>query len=216
VKTFTLENLRANRACAGGIEFVAQVIKEGWDVPTALAAVHPDWLTWAIKRGYDCESARRPGLTWDEEGRIAATAGNWGTATAGYGGTATAGNGGTATAGSWGTATAGDEGTATAGYKGTATAGDEGTATAGYKGTATAGHGGTATAGDKGTATAGHGGTATAGVHGTATAGDGGAIMLSRYDGRRRIVVGYVGEGGLKPNVPYRLDDSGTFVEAGE
>jgi hypothetical protein len=62
-----------------------------------------------------------------------------GTATAGSYGTATAGYRGTATAGSYGTATAGDGGTATAGYRGTATAGDGGTATAGYRGTATAG-----------------------------------------------------------------------------
>ena len=47
-----------------------------------------------------------------------ATAGEWGTATAGYSGTATAGE--------WGTATAGDSGTATAGEWGTATAGAEG------------------------------------------------------------------------------------------
>jgi hypothetical protein len=63
--------------------------------------------------------------------------------TAGDGGTATAGYRGTATAGDRGTATAGDGGTATAGDRGTATAGDGGTATAGYRGTATAGDGGT-------------------------------------------------------------------------
>jgi hypothetical protein len=63
-------------------------------------------------------------------------------ATAGYYGTATAGYRGTATAGYYGTATAGKHGTATAGYYGTATAGDYGTATAGYRGTATAGEGG--------------------------------------------------------------------------
>jgi hypothetical protein len=51
------------------------------------------------------------------------------------GGTATAGDRGTATAGYGGTATAGDRGTATAGYGGTATAGDRGTATAGDRGT---------------------------------------------------------------------------------
>ncbi|MCA9404760.1 MAG: hypothetical protein KC897_13305, partial [Candidatus Omnitrophica bacterium] len=56
-----------------------------------------------------------------------ATAGDYGTATAGTGGTATAGDYGTATAGTGGTATAGDYGTATAGTGGTATAGDYGT-----------------------------------------------------------------------------------------
>ena len=144
-----------------------------------------------------------------------ATAGKWGTATAGHGGTATAGDGGTATAGYEGTATAGKWGTATAGYEGTATAGDGGTATAGKWGTATAGDGGTATAGDGGTATAGDGGTATAGYEGTATAGDKGTLIIRRWDGKRyRTVVGYIGENGLEPNTPYKLNDAGEFVKA--
>jgi len=144
-----------------------------------------------------------------------ATAGDGGTATAGYEGTATAGKWGTATAGKWGTATAGYEGTATAGDGGTATAGDGGTATAGDGGTATAGKWGTATAGDGGTATAGDGGTATAGYEGTATAGDKGTLIIRRWDGKRyRTVVGYIGENGLEPNTPYKLNDAGEFVKA--
>jgi hypothetical protein len=107
--------------------------------------------------------------------------------------------------------------TATAGYKGTATAGYKGTATAGYKGTATAGNYGTATAGNYGTATAGDEGTATAGDEGTATAGEGGCIVILYYDHRKegyRKVCAAVGEGGLKPNVRYKLDEEGRFVEA--
>ena len=138
-----------------------------------------------------------------------------GTATAGYEGTATAGYEGTATAGKWGTATAGNWGTATAGYEGTATAGYEGMATAGKWGTATAGDGGMATAGKWGTATAGDGGTATAGYGGTATAGDKGTLIIRRWDGKRyRTVVGYIGENGLEPNTPYKLNDAGEFVKA--
>ncbi|WP_220125153.1 hypothetical protein [Pseudomonas aeruginosa] len=162
-----------------------------------------------------------------------ATAGDWGTATAGNEGTATAGNEGTATAGYKGTATAGYKGTATAGYKGTATAGDWGTATAGYKGTATAGYKGTATAGDWGTATAGNWGTATAGNEGTATAGDWGTatagnegtatagkkgeIRIRYWDEkteRYRTVIGYIGEDGLEPNVPYKLNAGRKLVRA--
>ena len=132
-----------------------------------------------------------------------------GTATAGDDGTATAGIGGTATAGYRGTTTAGDDGTATAGYRGTATAG--------YRGTATAGDDGTATAGDGGTATAGIGGTATAGYRGTATAGDGGSIIIQRWNGKRyKYECAEVGEGGLTPNQPYRLDNDGEFVEGDE
>jgi hypothetical protein len=145
------------------------------------------------------------------------TAGDGGTATAGYYGTATAGDVGTATAGYYGTATAGDHGTATASYCGTATAGYYGTATAGDGGTATAGDYGTATAGDGGTATAGDYGTATAGNGGTVTAGDGGTILLKRWDSaclRWRFIVGYVGEGGIEAGKKYRLDDAGMIVPA--
>ena len=91
-------------------------------------------------------------------------------------------------------------GTATAGYAGTATAGNAGTATAGDRGTATAGYAGTATAGNRGTATAGD--------RGTATAGNRGIIQIRCWDGTRaraRVVTGYVGEGGIMANVPYRL-----------
>ena len=131
---------------------------------------------------------------------------DYGTATAGYRGTATAGDRGTATAGYDGTATAGDYGTATAGYRGTATAG--------YDGTATAGDRGTATAGDYGTATAGYDGTATAGDDGTATAGDRGTLIITWYDGSRpRRAVGYIGEDGLKPDTPYRVNGRGEFYE---
>ncbi len=146
-----------------------------------------------------------------------ATAGNGGTATAGNGGTATAGYKGTATAGDEGTATAGNGGTATAGYKGTATAGYKGTATAGDEGTATAGNWGTATAGYKGTATAGDEGTATAGDEGTATAGEKGEIRIRYWDekaDRYRTVIGYIGEDGLEPDVPYKLNADRKFVRA--
>jgi len=132
----------------------------------------------------------------------------------GYRGTATAGFKGTATAGNYGIATAGEDGKSTVGDYGTATAGDYGTATVGYKGTATAGYKGTATAGEGGTATAGYRGTATAGYRGTATAGDGGTIQIVWYDGtRERIAVGYVGEDGIEPDVPYRVK-GGRLVRA--
>ena len=138
------------------------------------------------------------------------------------GGTVTAGDYGRATAGAYGTATAGDGGTATAGRRGTATAGDSGSATAGRYGTATAGEGGSATAGEGGTATAGRNGSATAGEggsamagrDGSATAGEGGRIAIAWYDGRReRVVIGYVGEDGIIPNTPYRVQN-GRLVPA--
>ena len=148
--------------------------------------------------------------------RGTALAGDRGTALAGNDGTATAGEYGTATAGECGTALAGNGGTALAGNGGTALAGDRGTALAGECGTALAGNGGTALAGDRGTATAGECGTATAGECGTALAGNGGTIMIKHWDGdRHRIVTGYIGEGGLLPNVKYKLsDDDKKFVAA--
>jgi len=76
---------------------------------------------------------------------------------------------------------------------------------------------GTATAGYSGTATAGYSGTATAGDSGTATAGDSGTIIIRSWDEakqRRRFHVGYIGEDGLEPNVPYRLDHNFKFVRA--
>ena len=142
---------------------------------------------------------------------------------AGDHGTANAGRYGTANAGNYGTATADEKGTATAGEKGTATAGDYGTANAGNYGTANAGFGGTANAGDKGTATAGFGGTAnagekgtaTAGEKGTATAGEKGMVQIKYWDGtRNRTKVGYIGEDGLLPNTPYKLDETSNFVLA--
>ena len=110
---------------------------------------------------------------------------------------------------------------ATARDYGTATARDYGTATAGNSGTATAGYRGTATAGDRGTATAGNIGTATAGYRGTATAGTGGLIVIMHWNGTRyknRIarIIDEGGEGELKPNVKYQLNDNGNFVEATE
>ena len=152
-----------------------------------------------------------------------AMAGNDGTAKAGYSGTAMAGNDGTATAGEdgtamagdYGTAMAGDHGTAKAGYSGTANAGDCGIATAGHYGTAMAGDYGIATAGHRGTAKAGHRGTSMAGNDGMATAGEGGIISIWHWDGDCiRLITGYIGDNGLKPNTPYRLNEDGKFVEA--
>ena len=125
----------------------------------------------------------------------------------------TVGNKEVVNVGDWGVASAGDDGTATAEYGGTAIAGVAGTATAGYEGKATAGEYGTASAGYCGVATAGRLGTATAGGGGEASAGKCGTISIWHYrEGRPRLLVGYIGEDGLEPNTPYRVED-GKFVE---
>ena len=66
------------------------------------------------------------------------------------------------------------------------------------------------------TATAGDRGTATAGYSGTATAGHSGVISILYWDYislREKVVIGYIGEGGLKPNVAYRLNAQAQFEE---
>ena len=106
--------------------------------------------------------------------------------------------------------------TATAGTRGTATAGDGGTATAGDEGTATAGVEVMTPAAACGTAGCDEGGAATAGYGGTATAGDEGVITIAYYDnakGKYRRLIGHVGDGGLKPNVAYRINDQCQFEE---
>jgi hypothetical protein len=86
---------------------------------------------------------------------------------------------------------------------------------AGHKGTATAGHKGTATAGHNGTATAGDYGTATAGDYGTATAGDYGVLVFESWvSGRKRMLVAYIGEDGIVPNVAYRASEDFKSVVA--
>lgn len=132
------------------------------------------------------------------------------------GATVEAGDWRVASVGDFGMATAGQGGTATAGHGGTARAGDCGIATAGYSGTATAGEYGTAIVGPLGMAKCGPGGKAIADECGRASAGKGGMIMLEWRDraGRLRMIVGYVGEGRIRANVPYRVDAAGKLVRA--
>ena len=57
------------------------------------------------------------------------------------------------------------------------------------------------------------------GDSGKASAGDNGLIILSwraRSASRRRVVVGYVGENGIKAKTLYTLDASGAIVEASQ
>lgn len=75
---------------------------------------------------------------------------------------------------------------------------------------------GTAIAGKKGKATAGDWGTAIVGLDGVASAGKNGKIHIQYFDSeaiRYRTAVGYIGEGGLEPDVPYQLDENHEFVK---
>ena len=58
---------------------------------------------------------------------------------------------------------------------------------------------------------------ASVGLNSIASTGDLGCIALTRWvesENRYRMSVAYVGENGIKPNVFYKLDDEGNFVEA--
>lgn len=68
-----------------------------------------------------------------------------------------------------------------------------------------------------GFASAGIRGVAYAGYFGAAKAGDGGVIILkATIEGYQKLIVGQIGQNGLKPNIWYRLDRNGKFVEAPE
>ena len=80
-------------------------------------------------------------------------------------------------------------------------------ATGGYRSTLTGGYRSTLTGGDGSTLTGGH--------YSTLTGGDGSTLTIKHWDGKRcRLVTAYVGEDGILPNVPYRLDENGKFVRA--
>ncbi|GAB5100525.1 DUF7666 domain-containing protein [Caballeronia sp. HLA56] len=146
---------------------------------------------------------------------LTATVGALGSATTGDYGVAAAGDFGSACAGDYGSAVAGMSGTATVGFKGSATAGDYAHATGGEFSEARVGDFGRATVGDGGRAMAGLSGIAESGLAGTAGAGENGQIRIRYWDPityRYRTNVGYVGEDGLLPNVPYKLDGNFQFT----
>lgn len=148
----------------------------------------------------------------------AATAGNLGAAIVGCDGTATVGYHGISLARTKGVAIAGNYGVAAAdGQQVKATAGNCGVAITSHWGAATVGHHGTAIAGDRSVAVAGRRGTAIAGHLGKSSAGKDGTIIIKYFDegkGIYRLVVGYVGENGIKPDTLYKLDAKHNFVEA--
>lgn len=79
-------------------------------------------------------------------------------------------------------------------------------------GIATAGDGGLSSTGIEGTAIAGDYGVAVADFDGVAAAGKDGVIVIAHL--RLGQVTARVDGVTIKPNVPYRLDDDGNFVEA--
>ena len=73
--------------------------------------------------------------------------------------------------------------------------------------------GATVTGGDNATVTGGYGATVTGGGNATVTGSHGAILLLSFYSDRKRVVTAYVGENGIKPNTPYRLNEVHEFEE---
>lgn len=112
------------------------------------------------------------------------------------------------------TVVAGDKGTAIAQPYGTALAGRKGGASVVTRGVALVGDGGLATGGDYSLVVASDGGVAAGGVNSRVVVGadgiaqgDEGSVLAffwrDAMSGPWSIATGYVGEGGLEPNVPY-------------
>jgi hypothetical protein len=137
---------------------------------------------------------------------VTLTGGYRATLTGGYRATLTGGNGATLTGGNGATLTGGDGATLTGGDWATLTGGDGATLTGGYRAKLTGGDGATLTGGYRATLTGGDGA--------TLTGGDGATLVFYWHDGRRkRLAVGYVGEGGIEPNTPYRCNDVGEIIK---
>jgi hypothetical protein len=121
----------------------------------------------------------------------------------------------TLTGGDYSTLTGGDYSTLTGGYCSTLTGGDRSTLTGGYHSTLTGGDYSTLTGGDYSTLTGGDRSTLTGGDRSTLTGGDYSTLIISRWENdRRKIYTACVGEDGILPDVPYKLDDNGRFVRA--
>ena len=148
---------------------------------------------------------RMIGLSMECGDRSTLTGGNGSTLTGGDCSTLTGGNGSTLTGGNGSTLTGGD-------YP-TLTGGDYSTLTGGYLSTLTGGDYSTLTGGDVSTLTGGYCSTLTGGNDSTLTGGNDSTLIWKIWDGSRyRITCAYVGEDGIKPNVPYTIED-GKVVE---
>ena len=65
-----------------------------------------------------------------------------------------------------------------------------------------------------GTSTSGDGGTSTSGYRGTSTSGDGGVLSILYWNGEKyKRAIFAVGENGIKPNVPYKVDNAGNPIK---
>lgn len=142
----------------------------------------------------------------------------------GYGCKLFGGDGAFLTGGAVSRVTGGDESTVTGGYKSIITGEHRSTVTGGNDSTITGGACSTVTGGNNSKVTGGEGSRVTGGAcsmvtggynsmviggcKSTVTGGKGSVLSVQYLDGfRTRIIIGYVGEDGIEPNVPYHVKD---------
>ena len=96
------------------------------------------------------------------------------------------------------------------------TSGYKGTSNSGYRGTSNSGVQGISNSGNYGTSTSGYRGTSNSGDKGTSNSGDKGILIIKYWNSEKErfmVATAYVGENGIEPNVPYKLDENHQFVE---
>jgi len=116
-----------------------------------------------------------------------------------------------------GTSISEDFGHSTSEDYGTAISGECGTSISGDYGTSISGICGYSISGDYGTSISKNRGTSQTGFYGIATSEEHGILIIHWWDTinlKRKISIAYVGENGIKPNTPYKLDKDGNFVES--
>ena len=183
-----------------------------WKVARVLASEIVD-LGGKVKfpRGEVVYSGTRDGAT----GYIVANGGtnkgcHWATLTGGYRSTLTGGYRSVLTGGHRSVLTGGDESVLTGGHRSVLTGGDESTLTGGHRSVLTGGDESVLTGGDESVLTGGH--------RSTLTGGDESVISAYWWDTdarKMRRVVGLIGQDGLRPGIPYRLE-KGEWIEATE
>ena len=142
------------------------------------------------------------------------TGGNYSMLTGGDGSTLTGGDRSTLTVGDYSTLTGGNGSMLTGGNGSKLTGGNGSWLTGGNGSWLTGGNGSMLTGGDGSRLTGGDGSKLTGGNGSWLTGGNGSMLICAYYDekGRRRIATGFVEDGGLSPNISYRVNSSGEFV----
>ena len=145
------------------------------------------------------------------------SSGHRGTSSSGYFGHSTSLDFGHSISGRKGTSISGRHGTSISGEFGQSTSGDYGNSISEDCGISISGNGGYSISKHYGTSISKNKGTSQTGFYGIASSGEHGTLIIHWWDAinlRRKISIAYVGENGIKPNTPYKLDKDGNFMES--